>query len=149
MTEKNSPNHDSIPKPYPEAESSSEQVGKVAEGVATYVVRSTPKPRVAARTIAGFPASDEVWAFVKANNLLPSLEAAIRLVKETFFTLKEIKLAYEPDPELPFFNAVVIYAKAVGTVETLFEQETKYVRAFGRNIPFEDSHKIVMLLGVA
>jgi hypothetical protein len=58
-------------------------------------------------------------------------------------------LAYEPDPESSFFNAIVIYAKAVGTVAALFEQETKYVQAFGRNIPYEDSHKIVMLLGVA
>lgn len=140
---------DSTAKPYLEAESSSEQAGEVAEGVVTYVVRSTPKPRAAARTIAGLAADDEVWAFVKVNNLLPSLETAIQLVKETFSTLKEIKLAYAPDPESSFFNAIVIYVKAAGTVETLLEQETKYIRASGRNIPYEDSHKTVMHLSVA
>lgn len=147
MAEKKSSKSKSAAKPYPEA--AHQPAGKVAEGVATYGVRVAPKPRAAARTIAGLKAEQEVWTFVKANNLLPSLETAIRLVRETFPTLQEIRLAYEPDPELPFFNAIVIYAKAAGTVETLFEQETKYVRVFGRNIPYEDSHKIVMLLSVA
>jgi len=136
-------------KPYPEADSS-QQIGKVSEIASTaYAVRTDTKWKPSARTIAGLSADDDVWAFVKNNNLLSSLEIAIRLVRETFSTLQDIKLAYEPDPELSFFNAIVIYAKAVGTVAALFEQETKYVRAFGRNIPYEDSHKIVMLLGVA
>jgi hypothetical protein len=83
-------NPDSAPKPYSETESSSQQIGKVAEAVATYAVRSTPKPRAAVRTIAGLAADDEVWAFVKANNLLPHLETAISLAQKAFLKLKEI-----------------------------------------------------------
>jgi hypothetical protein len=148
MSQENSSN--STPKPYPEADSSL-QTGKVAETASTaYATRTdTIKWRPSTRTIVGLAADDEVWAFVKANNLLPSLETAIRLVREIFPNLQEMKLAYEQDPELSFLDAVVVYAKAVGTVESLFDQETRYVRAFGRNIPYEDSHKIVMLLGVA
>ena len=148
MSQETSAKPDSTAKQYPDAESSSEQVGKIAEGVATYIVHSTPKPRVAARTIACLVVDDEVWAFVKVNNLLPHLETAIRLAQEIFPTLREMKLAYEPDPESLFFNAVVIYVKAVGTVEELFEQENRYIRAYGRYISHELSQKIVMLLSV-
>lgn len=134
----------SAANPYREA--AKQPAGKVAEGVATYTALSTPKPRVTARTIAGLAADDEVWAFVKANNLLVHLETAIRLARETLPTLREMKLAYEPDPESSFFNAVVIYVKAVGTVEELFEQENRYISAYGRYIPRELSQKMVMLL---
>jgi hypothetical protein len=146
MAEKRSSKSKSAAKPYPEA--ANQPAGKVAEGLATYTVRSTPKPRATVRTIAGLEADDEVWEFVKMNNLLPHLETAIRLTRETFPTWREMKLAYEPDPESSFFNAVVIYVKAVGTVEELFEQENRYIRAYGRHIPRELSQKIVMLLSV-
>ncbi len=149
MADKKSSKSKSADKPYPEAESSSPQAGKVAEGVATYAAYATPMPKTPARTIAGLAADNDVWSFVTANNLLPYLETAIGLVRETFSTLREIKLAYEPDPELAFFNAVVIYVKASGAVEELFEQENGYVRSYIRYIPLEHSQKIVMLLGVA
>jgi hypothetical protein len=43
----------------------------------------------------------------------------------------------------------VIWVKARGTVENLFEQEKKYVRAFNENIPPDFRHQIGLLLGVA
>jgi len=145
MSQENS----SKPKPYPEADSVSEEVDKVSETVSTaYAVRTDAKWRPPARTIAGLSADDEVWAFVKSNNLLPHLETSIRLVRESIIDVREIKLSYEPDPELSFFNAVVIYVKAVGTIEELFEQENRYVRAYIRSIPREHSQKLVMLLSV-
>ncbi|MGH7451476.1 MAG: hypothetical protein ACRENG_09045, partial [bacterium] len=82
MAEKKTSKSKSAAKPYPEA--ANQPARKVAEAVATYIVRSTPKPRAAARTIAGLTVDGEVWAFVKANNLLPHLETAIRLARETF-----------------------------------------------------------------
>ncbi|MDZ7359754.1 MAG: hypothetical protein ONB46_03365 [candidate division KSB1 bacterium] len=121
----------------------------MAEGVATYTARSTPKPRAAARTIAGLAADDEVWAFVKANDLWPHLQTAILLVRETFFDVREMKLSYEPDPELPFFNSVVINVKSKGTVEKVFEQEQNYTRAFVEAISFEKRHQIGLLVSIA
>jgi hypothetical protein len=146
MAEKKSFKSKSAAKPYPEA--AHEPAGKVAEGVATYTVHSMPKPRVTARTIAGLAADDEVWAFVKANSLLPHLETAIRLARETFIDIREMWLSYEPDPEIPFFNSVTIYAKAVGTVEEVFEQEKRYTRAFIQAIQSEKRHQITLLVSI-
>ena len=148
MSQENSTKSNSAAKPYPEAESSSEQVDKVAEGVATYTVSATPKSRAPARTIAGLAADDEVWTFVKANDLLPHLETTIRLVRETFANVREIRLSYEPDPEIPFFNSVTIYVKAVGTVEEVFEQEKRYTRAFIQAIQSEKRHQITLLVSI-
>jgi hypothetical protein len=147
MAEKKSFKSKSAAKPYPEA--ANQPAGKVAEGVATYIVRSTLKPRAAARTIAGLAADDEIWAFVKANNLRSHLETAIRLAREIFADVREIRLSYEPDPEILFFNSVTIYVKAVGTVEELFEQEKRYTRVFIQAIPPEKRHQITLLVSIA
>ncbi len=149
MSQEISSKPDSTHKPYPEAESSSEQIGKVAEGVATYEVLSKPQWKAPLPTIAGLVADDEVWSFVKANDLLPHLETAIRLAQEKFFDVLKIWLSYEPDPELPKFNSIVIWVKVRGTVEELFEQEKKYIRAFNEAIPPDYRHQIGLLLGVA
>lgn len=150
MSQENSAKPDSNAKPYPEPEpeSSSGQVGKIAEGVATYAVSTIPKLKIPIRTIADVTADDEVWAFVKVNNLLPHLETAIRLVRETFADVREIRLSYEPDPEIPFFNSVTIYVKAVGTVEEVFEQEKRYTRAFIQAIQSEKRQQITLLVSI-
>lgn len=139
----------SNPKPYPEADSS-QQAGKVSETASTaYAVRTDVKWKPPARTIGGLVADDDVWTFVRANNLLLHLETAIQLVRANFSDVREIRLSYEPDPELPKFNSVVIWAKARGTVEELFEQEKKYIRAFNGVVPYENSYKIALLMSVA
>jgi hypothetical protein len=138
----------STPKPYPEADSS-EQIGKVAETVSTaYAARADAKWKPPARTIAGLAADEEVWSFVKANDLLPHLETAIQLARKTFLNVREMWLAYLPDPELPKFNSVGIWVKAVGTPEELFEQYKKYVSLFTHDVPSEYRHQIGMLVGV-
>jgi len=147
MAEKKSSRSKSAAKPYHEA--ARKPAGKVAEGVATYTVRSTPKPRAAARTIAGLVADDEIRTFVKANDLRSHLETAILLVWETFSGVREMRLSYEPDPELPFFNSVAINVKAKGTVERVFEQEQNYTRAFVEAIPPEKRHQIGLLVSIA
>jgi hypothetical protein len=148
MTQEFTPKPDSADKLYPEAESSSEQMGKVAEAVATYAVRTVPKWRPPALTIAGVVTDDEAWAFVKANNLWPYLEMAIRLVREKFVDVREIKLSYEPDQEIPRFNCIAINVKAGGTVDELFEQDKKYIRAFVQAVPPERRHQITLFLSV-
>ena len=139
----------STPKPYPEADSS-QQAGKVSETASTaYATRTDAKWKPPARTIAGLAADDEVWAFVRANDLLPHLETAIQLVRKTFFDVREMRLSYELDPEIPKFNSIVIWVKAHGTVENLFEQEKKYVRAFNEAALPELRHQIGLFIGVA
>jgi hypothetical protein len=146
MAEKKSSKSKSAAKPYPKA--AHQPAGKVAEGVATYGVLATQKPK-AARTIAGLAADDEVWTFVKDNNLLPHLEKAIRLVREKFINVREMRLSYEPDPEIQKFNSIGIGVKVRGTVEEVFEQEKKYIRAFNETVPFQYSYQISLLVSVA
>jgi hypothetical protein len=146
MSQETSAKPNSTAKPYPGVESSSEQVGKVAEGVATYTVVSTPKPRIAARTIAGLAADDEVWAFVKANDLSPHLETAISLAQKAFTKLKEIKLSFSPDHEFPEFSSIVIKIKAAGSIKDLVGQNKAYVHFFIQSVPSEYHHQIDLLL---
>jgi len=60
-----------------------------------------------------------------------------------------MRLSYEPDPELPFFNSVAINVKARGTVEQVFEQEQNYTSAFVDAIPPEKRHQISLLVSIA
>lgn len=139
----------SKPKSYSEVDSS-QPFNKVSETVSTaYAARTDPKWKPPTRTIAGLAADDEVWAFVRANDLLQHLETAIQLVRQIFFDVREMRLSYEPDPELTSFNSIVIWAKAPGTVEELFEQEKKYTREFVEAVPPDRRHQIGLLLGVA
>ncbi|MCI0694934.1 hypothetical protein L0337_23360 [candidate division KSB1 bacterium] len=150
MSQDTSAKPDSTAKPYPETESSSEQVGKIAEGVATYAVRATPKSRTPARTIVGLVADDEVWAFIKANNLLPSLETAIGLAQKAFPGLSGMTLSYEADPEIPQFASVAIKIQAAGKIDDLVEQNKNYVRSFIQSVPAKHHHQIdLLLVGVA
>lgn len=149
MTEQKPKQAGAFVKPYPEAEAS-EPIGIVAEtATAAYGTRMDTNWKPPARMIAGLAADDEVWSFVRANDLLPHLETAIQLVRKTFFNVGAMRLSYEPDPELPKFNSVVIWAKAPGTVEELFEQEKKYIHEFCETVPSEHRHQIGLLLGVA
>lgn len=144
MAEKKSSKSKSAVKPYPEARHT--PAGKVAEAVSTYIVRSTPKPRTPARTIAGHVSEDEVWTFVKANDLLPHLETAISLAQKAFLKLKEIKLSFAPDPEIPDFSSIAIKIKAAGSIEELVEQNKTYVRFFIQSVPSEHHRQIDLLL---
>ncbi len=141
----------SPPKPYPEGDSAPKPIGKVAETASVaYGMRTDTKWKPPpARTIAGLAADDEVWSFVRANGLLPHLETAIQLARRTFSDLREIRLTYDPDPELPFFNCVTINAKAKGTVEEVFAQDQNYTSVFVETIPAEKRHQITLHVGIA
>ncbi|MGH7451473.1 MAG: hypothetical protein ACRENG_09030 [bacterium] len=147
MSQEFTPKPDSVDKPYPETESTTPaHTSRVAEALATYAVRSTSIPRTLVRTIAGLAADDMVWDFVNANNLLPYLEAAIRLARESFQKVSEIKLSFAPDPEIPSFASVAIKVKASGTVDQLVEQNRKYVSSFIQTVPSEHHEQIDLLL---
>ncbi|MGH7596706.1 MAG: hypothetical protein ACREOI_10160 [bacterium] len=107
-------------KPYPEQETPpAPQSDKIAEVVSPYTARTEMKrgvtpTRVMPPVIAGLPASEEVWRFAQENALVPHLETAIRLVREAFKEIREIKLSYAPDPEIPHWEAVVIDLHVTG-----------------------------------
>jgi len=143
MAEKKSSKSKSAAKPYPDADLSPEQVGKVAEAVATYALSTTSTLKTPARTIAGLAADDEVWAFVKANDLVPRLETAISLAQKAFLKLKEMKLSFAPDPEIPEFSSITIKIKAAGSIEELVEQNKTYVHFLFNRCPQSTTIKLI------
>ncbi|MDZ7360694.1 MAG: hypothetical protein ONB46_08205 [candidate division KSB1 bacterium] len=142
------------PKPYPEQEASpANQPDKIAEAVSPYITRSETeratlhrKPRL--RYIAGLPASDEVWRFAQENALVPHVETAVRLARETFKEIREIKLTYSPDPEIPHWETIALDIYVSGTIDELLETDAKYRRAFTTTIPDAKQFNICTLLHV-
>jgi len=142
-------------KPYPEAESvSATQPNQVAEAAAapyltrTEIERGTFYRQPAPRFIAGLPASDEVWRLAKEKELVPHLETAVRLARESFNDIQEIKLTFSPDPEIPHWEMIAIDLYATGSIDELLEADTKYRRAFTTTIPNEAQFNIGLLLWV-
>ncbi len=139
-------------KPYPEQETSpANQSGKVAEAVSPYITRSeteraTLRHQPELRYIAGLPASDEVWRFAQENALVPHVETAVRLAREHFKEIREIKLTYSPDPEIPHWETIAIDLHVTGTMDELLQADKKYTRAFNTTIPDEYHLKITPLL---
>jgi hypothetical protein len=142
------------PKPYSEQEAApAKQPNKVAETVSPYIIRSEteratlhrkPEPRY----IAGLPASDEVWRFAQENALVPHLETAIRLVRDSFKSIKLIQLAYEIDPEILGRASIAIDLHVSGSMDELQNAYTNYVRAFINAISDEHRGKINLLLWI-
>lgn len=135
MTEKKLSNSDSAPKSYPEVESPS--TGKVAEAaVATYTVRpAAPYTRTPSRTIAGIAASDEVWRFAVKNELIPHLETAVQVIRESFQKISDIRFAHEIDPEIENESWITIRAKVAGSLEELLREDWAYTQKIVRVIP--------------
>lgn len=141
------------PKPYPEADSVSAALpDKVAETAAaqylprTEIERGISSRQPAARFIAGLPASDEVWNFAQEHALAPHIETAVRLAREHFNEIREIKLTYSPDPEIPHWETIAIDLHATGTMHELLEADQKYTRAYSEAIPKMYHLKITPLL---
>jgi hypothetical protein len=139
-------------KPYPEQETApATQPDKVAEAVSPYIARtetkrSVPLKKVEPPRVAGLPASEEVWRFAQENALVPHLETAVRLVRESFKEIRNIKLEYEIDYEIPHWNSINIHLDVAGTMEELLRADEKYRRAFTTTIPDEHQFKICLLL---
>jgi len=141
------------PKPYPEAESvSATQPNQVAEAVAapyltrTEIERGTFYRQPAPRYIAGLPVADEVWRLAKEKELVPHIETAVRLAREYFNEIREIKLTYSPDPEIPHWEMIAIDLYATGTMNELLQADAKYRCAFTTTIPDEAQFNIGLLL---
>jgi hypothetical protein len=139
-------------KKYPEHKPDPTVPSKVAEtAVSTYTVSPAAKrkPVAKGRRIAGLEAPDEVWEFAQKHRLVPHLETAVRLAKESFHDLRTLYLTFAPDPELPSLDGIVIYAKADGTLDDLVQQDRAFALRFTQAIPHEFRSKISLFLGKA
>jgi len=141
------------PKPYPEAETASAtQPNKVAETVAapyltrTKIERGTFYRQPAPRSIAGLPASDDVWNFAQEHALMPHIETAVRLARAHFKEIRKIGLEYGIDPEIPHWDSIEMNLYATGTMDELMQAEDNYRRAFITTVPDEYRFRICLLL---
>jgi len=140
------------PKPYPEQETTpANQPNKVGEAVSPYLTRSEteqatlhrkPEPRY----IAGLPASDEVWRFAQENALVPHVGTAVRLARETFKEIRNIRFDYMSDPEIPNREILEIHLYVTGLFEELLQADQNYIRAINTAIPDEFNDKMCPLL---
>ncbi len=139
-------------KEYPEFESAPTEPSKVAEAVASYTVSPSAiarTPVAKSRCIAGLEATDDVWEFAQKHQLVPHLETAIRLVRESFHDIRTIYLTFDPDPEIPSLDGVVIHARAGGALEDLVQQDRAFALRFVQEVPNEVRGKISLFLGSA
>ncbi|MGH7594844.1 MAG: hypothetical protein ACREOI_00750 [bacterium] len=94
--------------------------------------------------VAGLEASDEVWEFAQKHQLVPHLEMAIRLVKESFGDLRSIYLAFDPDPEEPNLDGIIIHIKTGGSIEEREKRYRAYALRFIQEVPNEVRSKICL-----
>jgi hypothetical protein len=140
------------PKPYPEQETTpATQSDKVAEAVSPYIAHTemghgvTPT-KVKPPVIAGLPASEEVWRFAQENALVPHVETAVRLAHEHFKIIRDIRLDYMVDPEIPNRADLVINLYVTGTFDELIQADNNYIRAINTFIPDQANDKMCPLL---
>jgi len=130
--------HENHPKPYPDADSAmSEQIDKVAEGLAAYAYTPIKKAASWQHQIAGVSASEEVWRFAVVNELIPHLETAIRLLFESFHKIDKVRFAYEVDPEIENETWIAIRAKVEGRFDELLKEDLAYTKAITRVVPVD------------
>jgi hypothetical protein len=135
------------PKPYPEADSIPREKLKVSEPVAGYVISppaATATMAAKSRRIAGLEASDEVWDFAQKHRLAPHLETAVRLVKESFHDIRTLYFTFDPDPEEPSLDGIIIHIKVGGAMEEWNNQYKAYALRFIDKIPNDVRGKICL-----
>lgn len=147
---KQSSTKQATPRPYRTAEEMIKP-SRVAEPLAVY---STARPsanraprRIIERRLAGLTASEEVWRFAVAHDLIAHLETAVRLVRECFPTVQAIKLLHEVDWEDENESWIAIDIKVVGTVEAVLEQYNRFTSGMVKLVPPDKGAKI--LLGIS
>jgi hypothetical protein len=136
-------------KKYPESKPAAVEQSKVAEPVASYTTASASalKPITRSRRIAGLEASDEVWNFAQKHQLVPHLEKAVRLAKETLDNPQAVYLTYEPDPEIPSLHGIGINARiSSDNLDDWERQYRAFQQRFLREIPKEVQPQICLLL---
>jgi hypothetical protein len=140
-------------KSYPDQDTAPEQPNKAAESLSPYIARtetkgSAPLKKAEPARIAGLPASDQVWRFAQENALVPHVETAVRLVRELFKEIREIRLSHAPDPEIPGWESIVIDLVITGDLDALQDAYTHYTRAFINAVPNDARRKINLLLWI-
>jgi hypothetical protein len=140
----------SSPRPYPTAEQKNEALPRIAESATAYAVATPASYRKTRRAeekrIAGYAVSDEAWQFSVANDLIPHLETAVRLVQECFPSVSDIQLLYEIDWEIENRSYIVIEIKIAGSIPALLEQYDRFTTQKIRQIPPEKRDKIILSL---
>jgi hypothetical protein len=126
---------DSTPKPYSETETSPQQMSKVAEGVATYAYTPLKKAASVPHQIAGVAVPEEAWRFIVTNELIPHLETAVRVVRESFHKHGKMRFTYQIDPEIENEACVIIHAEVSGVFEELVHEDWAYTKAIVRTLP--------------
>jgi hypothetical protein len=97
--------------------------------------------------IAGVEIPDAVRQFLQKNALFPHLETALRLVHESFPSLKSIKLAHEVDWEVEDESWIAINIQVSGKTDQVLEQYLFFNRQMAQQIPPEKSTKILLGIG--
>lgn len=138
------------PRPY-RVGKKREAPSRITEPVAAYSTAkssSLGRPRrLAARRIAGLIASEEVWRFAVAHDLIPHLETAMRLVRECFPTVQKVKLLYEIDWEDENRTWIAIDIgdiESAGTQQAILEQYDRFTREMVRQVPPDKGEKILL-----
>jgi len=148
VRKKSPPTKQAAPRPYRYAAKKSASSSRIAEPVAVY---SAARPsaikqprRITERRIAGLVASEEVWRFAAAHDLTPHLETAVRLVRECFLAVSEIRLLHQVDWDSENNSWVVVDIKITGTQDAIIEQYDRFTRQMVRQLPPEKGEKIVL-----
>ncbi len=134
-------------KKYPESKPVPVEQSKVAEPVASYapsVATSVTQSKLKSRRLAGLDASDEVWNFAQRHQLAPHLETAVRLVKESFKNIRTMYLRFDPDPEEPKLDGLIIHMTIGGPREEWESQYKAYALRFIKEIPNDIRSKICL-----
>jgi hypothetical protein len=138
MEQHNSPKRDSPARQYPTTESISvDQMGKIAEPIAAYIHAPSQGITPTRRFIAGISAAEPVWRFAVANELIPYLETAVRLVHESFQKVDGLQFDYEIDPEIENESWIVVRAKVDGELDELINEYTNFNKAMVRAVPID------------
>jgi hypothetical protein len=137
-------------KKYPEPKPHSARPSKVAESVAGYTVSPavTKRKSLAKKhRIAGLEASDEVWEFAQKHQLVPHLETAVRLARETVDNPRSLYLTFEPDPEIPSLHGIAINARVSSNDLKDWERQYRaFQQRFLQEIPSEVQYRICLFL---
>jgi len=146
MKKPSPPNH-SPARPYSEVEKQNEELPRIAEPEAVYP--ATPSfvgksKHTNQRRISGYAVSDEAWRFAVANDLIPHLETAMRLVHECFPTLSEVQLLHEIDREMENKSWIAIEIKITGSQASILEQYNRFTLQMIRQVPPAKREKILL-----
>ena len=124
---------------------------RVAEPVAIYhAPRRTAIARKSSslgKHIGGYHASNEVWRFAVANDLIPHLERAIRLAREHFPSVRNVGLEYVIDPEIADNSWITIAIKDSGAVHEVLTQINRFDDEMINQTPASKRDKICLGVG--